>query len=116
MTAEVEINGQRRVVQFINRPKVRGADGTVTDPGLHSEQAFLAWHQRMTTPRSGGGRGARVRVLRVHTERRPCTRGPHCASQLGERFGADLEVYHNQERGRYRPIPAQDLGTSEGDD
>ncbi len=85
-TADVIIDGERRTVTFIN------------DPGaMHSEQKLVAWEDAMRE------RGRCVQVERVYTERPPC--GPmsaNCSDTLGNRYGADLEVYHSRPPGGRR--------------
>jgi len=77
-TADVNVNGNDRVVRFKNDPD-----------GMHSEQRLVAWEDAMRR------RGNNVRVNRVYSERPPCgAHSANCRETLEHRYGSDLEIYH----------------------
>ena len=77
-TADVSIDGVRRIVRIKNDPL-----------GMHSEQRLVAWHALLTD------RGKLVVVHGVYSERPPC--GPmsaNCKELLQNYFGEFLDVWH----------------------
>jgi hypothetical protein len=87
--ADIEIDGVIRTKSFINVPKSKGQPD-----GIHSEHRLIEYVDQMRA------KGHQVKVTRVFTERKPCGSGSvDCAANLYSAFGAEIEVFHQLERG-----------------